>query len=368
MLRIARDCAAKGHQVTIYTGQWRGDYPDGAINVVIVPQQGWLNHQRHQSLIDGMHARLAIDQPDIIVGFNRMPGLDVYYAADPCFKARAYEDRSWWYRLSGRYRFFADSEEAVMRADGTCRILTLAPGEKTLFQHWYRTPDRRFYQLPPNIPHTRFAGVDRVEARDSVRREFGLPDGAWLILFVGSAFVRKGLDRIILGLAALPEHLKQTTYILAVGEDKADAMHALAKANGLERQVIICDDGRSDVPRLMLAADMLAHPARSELAGLVITEALTAGLPVLVTENCGYAFHVRNASAGVVLPRPFRQQDMDAALLSMLDSDRLRAFGQAGQHYAQEIADSTSGSYEADLIESFAYENISSRKAGQHVT
>ena len=112
MLRIAKDCAALGHNVTIYTGEWNGDVP-GNIEVKVLPSTGWLNHQRHRSLIKAMHAHIAKQPVDAIVGFNRMSGLDIYYAADPCFIARAYEEKSWLYRLSSRVRFFRDFVDAV---------------------------------------------------------------------------------------------------------------------------------------------------------------------------------------------------------------------------------------------------------------
>ncbi|MGB0776294.1 MAG: glycosyltransferase, partial [Akkermansiaceae bacterium] len=57
---------------------------------------------------------------------------------------------------------------------------------------------------------------------------------------------------------------------------------------------------RDDVDEWMLAADMLIHPARMEAAGMVLTEALVQGLPVLCTENCGYAKHIADAGSVVV--------------------------------------------------------------------
>ena len=73
---------------------------------------------------------------------------------------------------------------------------------------------------------------------------------------------------------------------------------------------------------------------------MVILEAIVAGLPVLATAACGYAFHVVQAEAGVVLPEPFSQASMNAAMLAMLQSeDRPRwranaiAYGKAGDFY-----------------------------------
>lgn len=354
MLRIARDCAAKGHEVTVYTGEWRAELP-ADVKVVRLPTRGWLNHQRHQSLITAMAEQVRQQAPDLVIGFNRMPGLDVYYAADPCFAERAQHERGWWYRYSGRYRFFAASERAVMRADANTQILLLTAREKAIFQRWYQTPDARFHLLPPSIPAEKFSGMDRATARQQLRAEFGFPQHAQVMLMVGSAFIRKGLDRAIMALAQLPSAIRQNTRLLAVGEDKAEPMLALAARLGVASNVTITD-GRSDIAQLMAGADLLVHAARSELAGIVLIEALTAGLPVLVTAECGYASHVRDADAGRILASPYRQQELDAALADMLISPLRDHWRAAGIRYTQQIHASNSPTVEADLIERFARE------------
>ncbi len=355
MLRIATDCAAKGHQVKIYTGQWRGDKPGANIEVVRLPYSGLLNHQRHRSLIKAMALELKRDTPDLVVGFNRMPGLDAYYAADPCFIERAHMERGWWYRLGGRYRFFAASERAVMKAHGNCQILLLSTREKSVFQRWHHTPESRFHLLPPSIPVSSFANIDKGLARQQLREEFRLPADAQMVLLVGSAFVRKGLDRAIEGLAALPEPIRRNTWLLAVGEDEPEAMRSLAQRFGVASRVIITS-GRADVAQLMAGADLLVHPARSELAGIVLIEALTAGLPVLVTEVCGYAAHVQAAGAGRVLASPFTQADFNQALAAMLTAPERKLWAAAAQQYTAHIAATTSPTVEADLLETFAHE------------
>jgi len=52
---------------------------------------------------------------------------------------------------------------------------------------------------------------------------------------------------------------------------------------------------------------------------MAILEAIVAGLPVLVTESCGYAFHVTRAEAGNVVKDPFVQKNLNRALENMLE-------------------------------------------------
>lgn len=354
MLRIARACLRQGHAVTVYAGRWQGDPPEPGLQRVLLPPRGWLNHQRHQDFIDQVTARLRQDRPDLVLGFNRMPGLDAYFAADPCFEERARSEKGVFYRMSGRYRFFARCEREVMRADGHCRILLLAPREKALFQKWYGTPDARFIQLPPSIPAQAFAGLVPTEARQALRAEFGFARDVLVMLFVGSAFVRKGLDRAIRGLAALPPELRARVRLLAVGQDEDAAMMCrLAEQLGVGAQVAITQ-GRDDVPQLMKGADVLVHPARSELAGNVLIEAMTAGLPVLASEECGYARHVADAGAGCVTSAPFSQPEFDRRLQEMLSVPTREPWSRAGLAYTAAILEATPPDYEADLLAELA--------------
>jgi UDP-glucose:(heptosyl)LPS alpha-1,3-glucosyltransferase len=85
----------------------------------------------------------------------------------------------------------------------------------------------------------------------------------------------------------------------------------------------------------MQGADILLHPSVHESAGMVLLEAIVAGLPVLTTANCGYAFHVERAEAGIVCPEPFEQSRLNAALVYMLEGDR-SAWTLHGIQYGQQ--------------------------------
>lgn len=354
MLRIAEDCAKSGHQVTIYTGEWRADLPiNSNIQVNILKGAGWSNHQRHQSLIDAMQAALKLNPVDLVVGFNRMTGLDVYYAADPCFMARVHEEKNWLYRLTGRFRFFRDCEYAVFNPQSKTKILLLTERDKTVFQHWFHTQQNRFYLLPPNIPAEKFAGLNKQDCRDYVREQFVLPPSAKVVLTIGSAYIRKGVDRVMIALANLPENIKNNTWLIAVGEhETASTFLQDAKKLGVAERSILAG-GRADIAQLMLGADVLAHPARSELAGIVLMEAMTAGLPVLVTDVCGYAPHVQKADAGIVLQLPFEQSALNVALHKMLSAPE-QNWQQNGLRYTQTLLQQSSASIEADLLIQFA--------------
>ncbi len=61
-----------------------------------------------------------------------------------------------------------------------------------------------------------------------------------------------------------------------------------------------------------------------EAAGIVLLEAITAGLPVLTTAVCGYAHYIVDANCGEAIAEPFRQETLNEILRKALTQFSLR--------------------------------------------
>lgn len=321
MLAIARECAARGHQVSIFCQSWSGEYPeDPGIHINILRDQrrwwqnglqGNSNHHKNSRFHRDLGMALARMQPDALVAFNRIPGADVYYAADTCFKAKLYGERPWLYRLLPRYRQFVRDEAALFAPTSTTRILSIAPAAAEEYQHYYHTSPERFVHLPPGIARSRIN--ESGERLTVIQEELGLPTESHVILMVGSGFRTKGLDRAIEALAALPEVLRSRSHLVIVGEDRSDSFQEQARSRALADRVHFLG-GRKDVPQLLKSADVLIHPAYRENTGTVLLEAAVAGLPVIATAVCGYAHYIADNELGLVVPQPFEQTQLNRAL------------------------------------------------------
>jgi UDP-glucose:(heptosyl)LPS alpha-1,3-glucosyltransferase len=321
--RIAAKCRELGVRVRVYTLTWQGALPDG-IEVRLVPVGGFTNHRRYQRFIEWVTADIARDPVRGVVGFNKMPGLDLYFAADSCYEEKAQKLRTRLYRSTARYRFFADAERAVFDPAASTHILLLAERQRIPFQRYYGTPDERFTVLPPGIEANRRAPDDAEEVRRRFREEFALHPDDRLMLFVGSGFVTKGLDRAIDALAHLPDDLKKRTRLIAVGQDHPVGFHRFAERLGVAGALQILP-GRDDIPRFLLGADVLVHPALMEAGGIVLIEAIVAGLPAIATDVCGYASYIERADAGLVVPSPFDRRVFLEMLTRMLRDDAARS-------------------------------------------
>lgn len=317
-LRAALLCRSRGHDVTVYTGEWQGEIAHG-LDVSVLQLSRASSHGRATEFTRAVARFLADGNFDVIVGFNKMPGLDLYYAADPCLQHRLREKFGSFYQLNPRYRAFITLEEAVFSTRSETEIMLLDPREQEIFRRYYGTPDHRFHVLPPGISRDRIAPSNAAEIREKLRRDFSIRSEHKLIVHIGSAFKRKGLDRALDAMASLPATIREKTRMIVVGEGDARPFLRMARRLKLVSQVQILG-ARHDVPRFLLGADVLIHPARSETTGTVILEAIVAGLPVLATGECGWAHHVLDARAGRIVSQPFNQTELNRLLHEMLTS------------------------------------------------
>ena len=349
--RFVEEVQARGHYCRIYCIDWQGEEIPGA-ELRKVPASAASNHRRNERFLAWVEKDLAADPVDGVVGFNKMPGLDVYYAADSCYLDKAMNERGSLYRRGGRFRHFADYERAVFGSASRTEILLISETEKAKFKHHYNTSEERMHMLPPGISRDRCAGADAAGRRKAIRDALGLAHGEQLLLFVGSGFIKKGLDRAIRALANVREEQPhQAIRLVVVGQDRERRFRRLAKKLGVQDLVYFLG-GRDDVADLLLGADTLVHPALDEAAGIVLLEALVAGLPVICTDVCGYAHHIATAKAGMVLRSPFRQEDLNAAVLRSLDGVYRSQCRETGLTYARLTDLYSMHSSGAQLIES----------------
>ena len=315
-LRIALETQTRGFNIKIYTLEWEGDIPAG-FEVIVVPVSAVTNHSRYRKYHAWVCSDLEKCAVERLVGFNKMPGLDVYYAADSCYEDKAQHQRSWAYRRTPRYELFSEFEESVFSRDSKTEVLMISSVQVPLFQRYYGTRNERIHLLSPGIARDRIAPANRVDIREDFRREMDLDDDEILLLMIGSGFITKGLDRILIAMSALPQAILDRTRLIAIGQDNPGAFSRMALKLGLAGQVTILK-GRDDVPRFLMGADLLVHPAYVENTGTVLLEAIVAGLPVIATDICGYAPYIEQADAGRLIPAPFQQETFNAMLESMM--------------------------------------------------
>ena len=130
--------------------------------------------------------------------------------------------------------------------------------------------------------------ISRHNVRSDVRREFGWSDGAKIMLFVGrldGSFNQKNHSFAVEVAAEMSARDPRVKLLLAgSGADALRESRQMVETRGLGDTIIFLGH-RSDVPRLMLGADLLLFPSVAEGLGMVAVEAQSAGVPVLASDT-----------------------------------------------------------------------------------
>jgi len=149
------------------------------------------------------------------------------------------------------------------------------------------------------------------------RSQFGLPEGVPLALFVGDIRTnRKNLDTVLNALAQISDW-----HLAVIGRVEDSPYPEQVAQLSLDGRVHFLGY-RREVPMIMRAVDLFVFPSRYEPFGMVITEAMATGLPVITAQTTGAA-EIVTPECGVVLQNPEDATAL-AQTLQLLQNSHLR--------------------------------------------
>ena len=177
---------------------------------------------------------------------------------------------------------------------------------------WTRDRLLRRYALPPSLVHVAAPGVDPAPVVT------GTPAGS-VLLCVAAVAAHKGQDVLVEALAEVADRPWSLTCVgpLHREPDFVDQLRERITAHRLGDRIRLTGPLVGDrLAAEYAAADLLVHPSRGETYGMVVTEALARGIPVLATAVGGLPDalgHVAGDRPGVLVP-----PDQPAALADAL--------------------------------------------------
>jgi len=344
-LDVARLLLDRGHQVTIFASKNLCDLPQD-LGLVLLPVRAITNHGIDLAFARKFAAATA-GRFDRIVGFNKLSGLDLLYCADPPVDVPR---RAFPYRILRRHRVRLDLEAESFRPASATHIIALTAPLAEAYRQYWGLDAGRFTVIPPVIDQARRRDdLRHPERRKALRAALHIPPSRSVWLWIGAKPHTKGLDRVLAAMVGKPD-----AFLLIVGvtATRGEGRAAAARA----RRLGIFDRVRfygycEDIPDFLAAADLLVHPARLDVTGQVLLESIVNGLPVIASACCGFASLVSAANAGIVLPEPFQQPALDAAVKRFEDAALADFFSRNGIEYGRSVVRLDGMAAAADVIE-----------------
>ncbi len=167
--------------------------------------------------------------------------------------------------------------------------------------------------------------------RTMARRMLDLPPVPPLLLFVANDYKRKGLDALLAALKQLPAEVQ----LVVAGKPGAALRYVvLARELGLASRVHFLG-AQDDLVPAYRAANCLVHPTLEDTYAMVVLEAMSHGLPVIVSGpvHCGISRELHDGQEALLLHDPRNSADLARLLGTVLDdvdlAERLRSQGLA---------------------------------------
>lgn len=206
------------------------------------------------------------------------------------------------------------------------RVISVTRHEAALLVSLGLEPDR-IAIIPNGIDPSEFAAVpERRPVQDTVTG-----------IFVGRIDpTQKGLDTLVRAVSLVPSSVR--FHLRLVGEDwgGAKALRQLSSHLGIgDRIEFVGPVSRAELLREFARADLLVLPSRFEPFGIVLLEAMAAGLPIVASRVGGIPEVAPDGEVGLLV-EPGDPADLAAALLRLAEGPALRSrLGAAGRQRAR---------------------------------
>lgn len=157
---------------------------------------------------------------------------------------------------------------------------------------YYRSlgvPEHKIFDVPYTVDNDRFiaAAQEASDKRDEVRLRFGLRTDQPIVLYASKFMRRKHPDDLVEAVAKLrDEGLRVTLFMIGTGEMETE-LRAQVRRHGLKDVVFGGFVNQVELPQVYAASDVFVLPAENEPWGLIVNEAMCAGIPVIVSGEVG---------------------------------------------------------------------------------
>jgi glycosyltransferase involved in cell wall biosynthesis len=144
---------------------------------------------------------------------------------------------------------------------------------------------------PNSVDAALFQGVAQdQEARRDARARLGLAHTDRVVLFVGRLLEAKGVGDLLAAAASLEGDARVRLVLVGTGPEEA-RFRAEASARGVDAHVLGFLQ-QAELAGVYAAADVFVLPTHSDPWGLVLNEAIAAGLPVVCSRAAGAAAQI----------------------------------------------------------------------------
>jgi len=199
-------------------------------------------------------------------------------------------------------------------------IIAISNSVKNEVLHYYDLPEEKVHVIHSGVNLNEFNPKNRKKYLKEIRNKHSIQPNELTFLFVGNPFHRKGLKYTIEALSKLKN---KDFKLLVLGKDDPNSYIKLANTLGIKNNIIFV--GLSPVAfKYYAASDIFLFPTLYEPFGLVILEAMAAGLPVVTSKLAGAAELIDHGKNGLWIENPKNPDEISKKLNFLVKNKKSR--------------------------------------------
>ena len=344
--RLLRD----GHELHYYCSRRRDDFEHPNLHFHSVPRVRGVRWWKVLSFARNAHRALLRDGPfDVIHGFSKTYYQDVY--TDGSGLQSVYRDymfreaSAWmkWIRSRSPYQLAVEAcERRRFRRGNFQRILTMSRFVKEQIQGRYGLGDDEVEVLYNGIDCEEYHPRLKDSEREPTRARLGISPADCAVLFIGSDYTRKNLDVLMRAAVELcpgtePAAAPAYRFMICGRDNHEESFRARARELGVEERFHFLGL-QQDIRPYLAAADVLVLPTFYDVFGMVVLEAMAAGVPCIVSVKAGAAEIVEPGVNGEVLHDPTDATELATLLRGVAPESTRVAMGKAARQRALDFS------------------------------
>lgn len=214
-----------------------------------------------------------------------------------------------WHTLYDQYVHFAPLvpkkwaaewiiKKAVDYANKADFVITPTESAKKIIKNW-GVKNENIVAIPSGIDENNFINPDR----SIIRKKYGISGDETLLFTVCRLTAEKNVEFLFRTVMRAMKLYEKSKFLIVSDGDLLDKLKLMAKENNLENRIFFAGIvAREKIKNYFAAGDIFVYASKSETQGMIVSEAMYMGLPVVAVDATGSKDLIENNINGFLVP------------------------------------------------------------------
>jgi 1,2-diacylglycerol 3-alpha-glucosyltransferase len=247
-----------------------------------------------------------------------------------------------WHTLYDQYAHFAPFIPSRLAAWWTIRnarnyanragaVVVPTPSVIEIIRHWGVT-NKNITAVPTGVEEEQFENPDR----ESVRKKYGVKEDEILLILISRLTAEKNVLFLVDTVSEILGKNAKTKFMICGDGGLKEEMMSIAAKKGVGDKIIsVGIVPNQEKNNYYAAGDIFAYSSKSETQGMIITEAMYSGVPIVAVRATGVKDIVEDGKTGFLVSED--KEEFGEAVQKLINDENLRkSFGEAAMKIAKE--------------------------------